>query len=413
MTISSGSGVVRNGLVFHYDMENSAKSWKGRPGHNYIPNGHFANGAGVTSESGSNATNEIIYFPDNPGHSDWVLAQSGASTSEYEIHLKSGYTIQPNTTYCLSAWVSKSVDYNGNYNIFHSRYYNTDGTNWSSNGQGTVYETKIVEGREWQRRYYSFTTGALASGAYYWFFGYGNGVTTGYMYATDIQMEEGSFPSPYIDDERTTTQALIDLTGNNTITASSLTYNSDGTFEFDGSTNYATVGNLGSFGEITVEVWVNYDAIDYYRNPVDCNYTTGGSGTGNIGPRMEVNSSGNVSWVWSANTTTNNTYSGLISAYGISTGNWYHSVFSWKNSSTYAAYINGVNNGYTASHNGSNNGAWTGAVSDLFIGKGFTLGPANQRSMDGKIGSVKIYNRALSAEEVLQNYEASRGRYGV
>ena len=234
-----------------------------------------------------------------------------------------------------------------------------------------------------------------------------------FLVAEPMIATDATFTVPYTPNERINTGVLYDATGNNTITANSLTYNSDGTVDFDGSSNYASVGNLGSFSEITVEIWFNYDAMTNYRNPVDCNYTTGGSGTGNIGPRTEVNSSGNVSWIWSANTTTNNTYSGLISAYGISTGNWYHSVFSWQNSSTYSAYINGVNNGYTASHNGGNNGAWSGAVSDLVIGRGFTLDSLTNRSMDGKVDDVKIYNVALTAKQVEQNFEAGRHKYGI
>lgn len=40
--------------------------------------------------------------------------------------------------------------------------------------------------------------------------------------------------------------------------------------------------------------------------------------------------------------------------------------------------------------------------------------PANdQRFFDGRIAIVQIYNRALSASEVLQNYNATKGRFGL
>ena len=32
---------------------------------------------------------------------------------------------------------------------------------------------------------------------------------------------------------------------------------------------------------------------------------------------------------------------------------------------------------------------------------------------DGEIPTVKVYNRALSAAEVLRNYNANKGRYGL
>jgi len=31
----------------------------------------------------------------------------------------------------------------------------------------------------------------------------------------------------------------------------------------------------------------------------------------------------------------------------------------------------------------------------------------------GSIGSVRVYNRALSADEILQNYNATKGRFGL
>jgi hypothetical protein len=38
---------------------------------------------------------------------------------------------------------------------------------------------------------------------------------------------------------------------------------------------------------------------------------------------------------------------------------------------------------------------------------------ADTTNMNGKIGLIKIYNRSLSAAEVLQNYNATKGRFGL
>ena len=45
------------------------------------------------------------------------------------------------------------------------------------------------------------------------------------------------------------------------------------------------------------------------------------------------------------------------------------------------------------------------------IGIGYSL--ASSRYFNGKISNFNIYNRALTASEVLQNYNATRNRYGV
>jgi len=44
---------------------------------------------------------------------------------------------------------------------------------------------------------------------------------------------------------------------------------------------------------------------------------------------------------------------------------------------------------------------------------GFSIGGANTNTINGNIGPVQIYNRALSAQEVLQNYNAQKSRFNL
>jgi hypothetical protein len=48
-----------------------------------------------------------------------------------------------------------------------------------------------------------------------------------------------------------------------------------------------------------------------------------------------------------------------------------------------------------------------------FIADEISLGIYGYNFWNGRIGPVKIYNRALSRQEMLQNFNAHRGRYGV
>jgi len=41
------------------------------------------------------------------------------------------------------------------------------------------------------------------------------------------------------------------------------------------------------------------------------------------------------------------------------------------------------------------------------------LSPGTSEYLDGKLAVVQIYNRALSADEILQNYNATKGRFGL
>jgi hypothetical protein len=51
----------------------------------------------------------------------------------------------------------------------------------------------------------------------------------------------------------------------------------------------------------------------------------------------------------------------------------------------------------------------TGDSSNLGIG----TGGAGSQLLPGTIGVVQIYNRSLSATEILQNFQATRTRFGV
>lgn len=234
------------------------------------------------------------------------------------------------------------------------------------------------------------------------------------MADVQVELNTQSGSTPFTLSSRSSTQALLDWTDNNTLTANSLTYNNDRTFSFNGTSNYISVGDLGNFSNITIDHWFKFDTVQNYRNTLDCNFSTGGANTGNIGPRFEVNSSGAATWIFSGNDSNNSVYTNYSNLNsGLQPNTWYHSVFVWGSSSSYQIYLNGVPSALSPNQIGLNNGAWLGRVSDLSIGRGFVLDSAATRSMDGNVGSVKIYNRALTAAEVAQNFQAQRGRYGV
>lgn len=85
------------------------------------------------------------------------------------------------------------------------------------------------------------------------------------------------------------------------------------------------------------------------------------------------------------------------------TGSWNSIVITYT-AATLTLYINGVNNG-TKSVTGTPNVAST----NLEIGFYSTFNYA----FNGNISNIKVYNRALTATEVQQNFNALRGRYGI
>lgn len=388
MALGHSPQIVTNGLVFAYDMANTKKSWKGKPTTNIIGNGCFAGGAGIENESGSYGNNIVMLL--NPGNTPYVLRQ-GPGGGEYEIHPKAGYaaSLNANTTYCMSIWVAYTSDWNGNSLTLHSRWYDGAGNPYTTGTDGTIFDTLNL-GLVWQRRYTTFTTPSTVSGSYQWYLGYPTNNTTGFRYITGVQLEEGTFPTAFVDGTRSNTQALIDLTGNNTITANSLTYASDGTFSFNGSSDYCDVSGSGFVSGMT-----GY-TICYWAKRT----------TGN---RMPVAGRSSTAFYWYGDNSWAYTHGGTWGEYyypksvSIPDNTWGFFCCTYDGSNV-KIYRNGVYEGQKATTGtadwaqGMRIGYWTG-------GNGY--------QWSGNISGVNFYNRALSAAEVKQNFNALRGRYGI
>lgn len=97
-------------------------------------------------------------------------------------------------------------------------------------------------------------------------------------------------------------------------------------------------------------------------------------------------------------------------------GNWYHAVGVFNQpsgsvtTSSFSIYVNGV----AASTRTTDQ--QQGSFSSPLTGLGGTLIGYHQAWNTyflGSLASVKIYNRALTAAEVAQNFNATRGRFGI
>ena len=172
-------------------------------------------------------------------------------------------------------------------------------------------------------------------------------------------------------------------------------------------------GNLGSgFNDYTVIAWFYPTSVTDHENVLDCNYSTNGS-TGNLGPRLEMNSSGALGWVYSNSSSNNNYYSHNVKSSGLSSSTWHCAAITYTSSpgNTSVTYYNGSPTGLSRSTSGSPSGQYT-TFNDLNIGRGFHLG-GGERYYTGRVGAVQIYNKLLTAAEVKQNFDALRGRYGI
>ena len=208
---------------------------------------------------------------------------------------------------------------------------------------------------------------------------------------------ERSFPSTNTADDAGLYWSDISGKGNNGTPTNGPIFSSDngGYFTFDGSNDQIDCGSSDDFafgtGDFTIEFWCNPDTVG--TEGIISISSTGTNATTNWQFRY---GSSKVRWIYSSS-------SDIISNSTVSTGEWTH-VVATRSGTTLTLYINAVSEGTgSSSANLSDNGT---------LRIGCTRGQTN--FFDGKISNVKLYKgKALTAEEVAQNYNALRGRYGI
>ena len=95
-----------------------------------------------------------------------------------------------------------------------------------------------------------------------------------------------------------------------------------------------------------------------------------------------------------------------LSIDSVNTNTWNNVVVTW-NGSTGNGYFNGVDRGVL--NNNVAAALQTGYVSTI----GATASGASSHLFEGSISQTFVYNRAISAAEVLQNYNATKTRFGL
>ena len=196
--------------------------------------------------------------------------------------------------------------------------------------------------------------------------------------------------------------------GNNFTLINNPIFNSDnrGNISFDGTNQWCETPNLG-LSNHTKEVWFRSD--DDTQGP-------GNDGIDIItilGPYISAGGlSGKYTYIGIFNT--NLTFridDGVSSHQNIHTqdyvaGRWYYAVVTYDASSGVGkAYLDGV---FVGSINFVTNLVFDSEKE--FIAKSDN---EQNESFIGSVAIVKMYNRALSPEEVLQNYNATKSRFGL
>ena len=194
----------------------------------------------------------------------------------------------------------------------------------------------------------------------------------------------------------------------NTVTGSLIngpTFNSNngGYISFDGTNDYADVGNIlfNSASATTLDIWVNIPSMTVNRYIM----AKGSAGDGIFTFSMTTGpgpSGGGSSYVRFSMGNQSSTVSTNIEYGSLVWGQWYNFTFTYNGS-----FVTGYRNASTPQSSSLTGNLYT-TVSPINLAsdKYGNVGAAN-------ISSFKIYNRALSATEITQNYNALKGRFGL
>jgi hypothetical protein len=191
-----------------------------------------------------------------------------------------------------------------------------------------------------------------------------------------------------------TVNGLVGGIGGTFVNGISFSSSNSGTFVLDGTNDYIN-GDITSnnfTGDLSAEIWFNLSATvnDWVRV-----IGKGDSSNRTFGFWYNTFDSVFLYQRYGASSIVSGVYN-----ISIQTNTWYHVIVT-SNGSTHKLYLNGVD---VQTQTGA--GPFYSSSSTLKVGYGEIHTYHN-----GRIGLYRIYNRALTAQEVLQNYNATKMRY--
>ena len=385
MAVAQGYGkTVTSGSVFAYDVADTRNSYIGEPTTNLAL---FSVISGITFNADyaaltSQAADYNVTYRGRPS----LRCTSTGQWNIYKYPRPGNYTATSSTVFTFS-WKMKWSD--GRVPAFSNGYIYTDAQYFYP----AVTVTPIEDG--W---YLCQTISSGTSSPVYL-----TGFTTtqyGACYIADWQVEAKSHATSFTPagTTRSATQGLLPLVGNSTLDLSNVSFDSNAQMVFDGTDDYLDFTSPNLSGTATIEMlckigsgysdkmffgWLAYD--------VWCGSGHLGYNTGN----------GDVYGISSS----------TVSSLGL-VNNWKHYIFEMRSDVSYTnnkIYINGTSQTLSQQLSGEapgnrNFNSGNGRIADWRI-TGYYM------PMDCAI--FKVYNRALLAAEVRQNYLHYKTRFNL
>lgn len=441
----NNASITTSGLIFNFD-EKNIKCWKGKPTINYATNAEpridptYIPWSATSSGSWNAKHPEAITVFNNAGNNISSYINTGVTNWTNTFHavwcyddiLKKPVVIMKDYD---GQWKAKSFSIANSFNGMGLTYGDTFSISWlqwtdsiqktassglyglntsgvngfhsgQSQSQSSAYNTTP---NKWQRVYATFTVSTSWNlSANLNIYMYGQSVSPrGVLKIADVQIEAG-IVSPYVLNSRTNNDCLRNSIDNQTLSLVDLSYTSQNEILFDGVNDEFEIPNFNypsSWTDpFTIDAWIQIDS----SGPWQDTSSGSNSGTGIIGRGSYSTSHGlirvNPSNINFFMCTAGATYQ-VVSTNNLA-DTWYNFICAYDGN-TMRLYRNGILVGQTVITNKSGapgNTNWK-------VGGGLAFGGNSGKWGKGRYPVIKIYNRALTQNEVINNYNFLKGRY--
>jgi hypothetical protein len=220
-------------------------------------------------------------------------------------------------------------------------------------------------------------------------------VTDGLVFYVDA-----ANPNSYVSGNTTVDSLVSNVTGS-LINDTDFSTDNQGSWVFDGTDDTVSISSMVAYSSDdphTYSAWVCANNTSGYKWILN-------NGGGTNGTSLIIYG-GYMGFFWRGGGAVKQ---GIIP---ININTWYNLTVSYNGSAgTYDMYVNGVldTSSNTSSQTAGFGVSWVAGNSTPIIGTWYNGG----FDYNGKVSNVKVYNRALSSDEVLQNYNALKGRFGL
>lgn len=400
MGIARGTNIVRDGLVYGYDSgygiadkHTSTRFYPGQPTTNLKSDtqtsGILLGMQGIT----------IAHVGEENGYQKYSMNGTfTAGTYPYTMRL---------ATQSFTGGVKYSVQVKYKTNVPSKfNYFGTQGINYVNqpmDHSGTKTVEVLPDGFNLVTRQGFAYTSTTSQGGYLLTNPINNTTfssSTDFVYVKDFQIEQKDNCTPYTATSRSSTGSLIDLKRTVNVDVSNANFDSTGQPDFDGTDDRivsSTGINLSSYTSLTYEGVVKAVGLASHDR-----WFSGTAGSTYHNPDLAIGTDGQLGYIFS----------------GSGIGSWYmpsgltidgtkfnHLVYTFTNTGVVKIYINGTQQ-HTATYS---NGTFPNG-SKFMTGMRFDN---NGEGVDGSIPIAKVYSKALTADEVMQNYKAYKNRFNL